>query len=164
MHCHVRLTIKDSVGFQQHTRTEKVLSLAFARRTFLKSLSRTALILPVEKILRIFTSEIALASPSAKLETTSTIPQTAGRDLGVTFVNVAGESGLNTKTIFGGEHKNKYLLETTGCGVAFFDYDHDGWLDIFLVSGTRWEGFRTGRRLPNRLFTIIAMARSRMLR
>jgi len=42
------------------------------------------------------------------------------------------ESGLNAKTIFGGEHKNKYLLETTGCGVAFYDYDNDGWLDNFI--------------------------------
>jgi len=41
--------------------------------------------------------------------------------LGFQFVNVARESGLNAKTIFGGEHKNKYLLETTGCGVAFYD-------------------------------------------
>ncbi len=39
-----------------------------------------------------------------------------GSDLGVSFLNVARESGLNVKTIFGGEHKNKYLLETTGCG------------------------------------------------
>ena len=61
--------------------------------------------------------------------------------LGVEFVNVARESGLNAKTIFGGEHKNKYLLETTGCGVAFYDFDQDGWLDIFLVNGTRLEGF-----------------------
>ena len=42
-------------------------------------------------------------------------------------------------TIFGGERKNKFLLETTGCGCAFFDYDNDGWLDIFLVNGTRFE-------------------------
>ena len=46
-------------------------------------------------------------------------------DLGLTFVNVAKESGLNVKTIYGGEHKNKYLLETTGCGVEFYDYDND---------------------------------------
>ena len=126
--------------------------MAFARRTFLKSLSRTALILPVEKILRMVTPETALASPSAELQSASTTPQTAGRDLGVTFVNMARESGLNTKTIFGGEHKNKYLLETTGCGVAFYDYDHDGWLDIFLVNGTRLEGFTSGQEPTSRLF------------
>ena len=54
--------------------------------------------------------------------------------------------------IFGGEHKNKYLLETTGCGVAFYDYDNDGWLDIFLVNGTRLEGFPAGQEPTNRLY------------
>jgi len=67
-------------------------------------------------------------------------------------VNVAKEAGLNTKMIFGGEHKNKYLLETTGCGVAFYDYDNDGWLDIFLVNGTRLEGFPAGQEPTNRLY------------
>src|ERR1700722_12745743 len=62
-----------------------------------------------------------------------------GLPLGVRFVNVAREAGLKTKTIFGGEAKNKFLMETTGCGCAFFDYDNDGWLDIFLVNGTRFE-------------------------
>jgi len=54
--------------------------------------------------------------------------------------------------IFGGEHKNKYLLETTGCGVAFYDYDNDGWLDIFLVNGTHLEGFPAGQEPTNRLY------------
>ncbi len=63
----------------------------------------------------------------------------AGAGLGIQFVNVAREAGLNAKTIFGAEHKNKFLLETTGCGCAFIDYDNDGWLDIFLVNGTRFE-------------------------
>jgi hypothetical protein len=72
--------------------------------------------------------------------------------LDVNFVNVAKEAGLNTKTIFGGEHKNKYLLETTGCGVALYDYDNDGWLDIFLVNGTRLEGFPAGQEPTNRLY------------
>ena len=72
--------------------------------------------------------------------------------LDVSFVNVARESGLNVKTIFGGEHKNKYLLETTGCGVAFYDYDNDGWLDIFLVNGSRLEGFPAGQAPSSHLF------------
>jgi len=73
-------------------------------------------------------------------------------DLGISFLNVAREAGLNAKTIFGGEHKNKYLLETTGCGVAFYDYDNDGWLDIFLVNGTRLEGFPAGSEPASHLF------------
>jgi hypothetical protein len=73
-------------------------------------------------------------------------------DLGLSFIDVAKESGLNVKTIFGGEHKNKYLLETTGCGVAFYDYDNDGWLDIFLVNGTRLEGFPPGTEPTSHLF------------
>jgi hypothetical protein len=76
----------------------------------------------------------------------------SGTPLGASFVNVAKESGLNVKTVFGGEHKNKYLLETTGCGVAFYDYDNDGWLDIFLVNGTRLEGFPAGQEPINHLF------------
>lgn len=79
-------------------------------------------------------------------------PKEQGADLGISFLNVARESGLNAKTIFGGEHKNKYLLETTGCGVAFYDYDNDGWLDIFLVNGTRLEGFPAGSEPTSHLF------------
>ena len=73
-------------------------------------------------------------------------------NLGVSFINVAKEAGLNVKTLFGGEHKNKYLLETTGCGVAFYDYDNDGWLDIFLVNGSRLEGFAPGKEPMSHLF------------
>ena len=72
----------------------------------------------------------------------------AGAPLGVQFVNVAREAGLRVKTIFGGENKNKYLMETTGCGCAFIDYDNDGWLDIFLVNGTRFESHWTPAEAP----------------
>ncbi len=87
------------------------------------------------------------ASPAKKEEQSN-----PARDPGVSFVNVAREAGLNVKTIFGGEHKNKYLLETTGCGVAFYDYDNDGWLDIFLVNGWRLEGFPSGSEPTSHLF------------
>src|SRR6516225_335148 len=68
---------------------------------------------------------------------------------GVTFVDVAKQAGLVHETIFGGEDKNLYLLETTGCGVAFFDYDNDGWLDIFVVNGRRLEDQDSGFRIQD---------------
>ena len=71
---------------------------------------------------------------------------------GVTFANQAKAAGLTHKTVYGDEHKNKYLLETTGCGVAWFDYDNDGWLDLFFVNGTRLQGFAKGQEPTARLY------------
>lgn len=128
-------------------------SLAPSRRKFLQSLCRSALVLPIEQILGIGLPKLnALLSGVSQEQGDSNSGKATGIDLGVNFVNVARESGLTTKTIFGGEHKNKYLLETTGCGVAFYDYDNDGWLDIFLVNGTRLEGFPPGQEPTSRLF------------
>ncbi len=68
-------------------------------------------------------------------------------------MNVANQAGLRHKTIFGAEQRNKYLLETTGCGVAFIDYDNDGWLDIFFVNGTRFEAnYTRGSEPISRLY------------
>src|SRR5438874_11494070 len=135
------------VGANSSTsQTREGTSLLFSsRRSFLQSLSRSAFVLSLENIL-------ALARPTrlhASMQAPATSKTTA---LGVRFINVARESGLNAKTIYGGEHKNKYLLETTGCGVAFYDYDNDGWLDIFLVNGTRLEGFPKGQEPTSHLF------------
>jgi hypothetical protein len=47
--------------------------------------------------------------------------------------------------VFGGRKTNRYLLETTGCGVAMFDYDGDGLQDLFFVNGTTLEGFPAGQ-------------------
>jgi hypothetical protein len=120
-----------------------------SRRVFLKSLSRSALVLSLESVLAMARPRWLRAAPPQKAPAPK---EEASGDLGVSFVNVARESGLNAKTIFGGEHKNKYLLETTGCGVAFYDYDNDGWLDIFLVNGTRLEGFPAGSEPTSHLF------------
>jgi enediyne biosynthesis protein E4 len=73
-------------------------------------------------------------------------------DLGVTFVNIARQAGLTTPTVYGDEHKNKYLLETTGCGAAFLDYDNDGWQDILLVNGTRLAGLSQDQTPTCRLY------------
>ena len=54
---------------------------------------------------------------------------------GINYRNVAREAGLTASFPNGGLHSKKYILETTGSGAAFLDYDNDGLLDIFLVSG-----------------------------
>ncbi len=78
--------------------------------------------------------------------------QTPKSEFNVSFVNVAKAAGLTHKTIYGGEQKNKYLLETTGCGVAWIDYDNDGWLDLFFVNGTRLSGFPKGTEPTTHLY------------
>ena len=109
-------------------------------------MSRSTLVLPLEGVL-------GLARPSRLQALAGMGDQTpSSASIGVSFVNVAKESGLNVKTFFGGEHKNKYLLETTGCGIAFYDYDNDGWLDIFVVNGSRLEGFPKGEEPISHLF------------
>ncbi len=64
--------------------------------------------------------------------------------LGFSFKNTAREAGLTAMTVYGGKDTNKYLLETTGCGVAVLDFDNDGWLDVFVVNGSVLEGFPQG--------------------
>ena len=92
----------------------------------------------------------ARAGVVSLLPTANSAPQLGPWD--VKFADVAQSAGLVHPTIFGGEEKNTYLLETTGCGVAFFDYDNDGWLDIFVVNGTRVEGFPKGQEPTNHLY------------
>ena len=53
------------------------------------------------------------------------------------FKDVASQAGLTLKNVFGGLNRKDYLLETTGNGVAIFDYDGDGRDDIFIANGTR---------------------------
>src|SRR5919202_1303163 len=71
---------------------------------------------------------------------------------GFSFVNVARDAGLNHLTVYGGQSSNKYLLETTGTGVAFIDVDNDGWLDLFFVNGTTLEGFPAGSAPTHHLY------------
>ncbi|MBM3775517.1 MAG: VCBS repeat-containing protein, partial [Acidobacteria bacterium] len=81
-------------------------------------------------------------------------PQPRGKPSGLPFharfTDVAQQAGLHHPVVYGGVDRKLYILETTGCGCAFVDYDNDGWLDIFLLSGTRLEGNPEGA--TNRLY------------
>ncbi|HWW97169.1 MAG TPA: VCBS repeat-containing protein, partial [Edaphobacter sp.] len=135
--------------------------MIWSRRGFLQSLSRTALVLSLEDVLALALPAQTPTPPVSSRPTYDAKSRPApegphspikGTPLGLTFIDVANQAGLNAKTIYGGEHKNKYLLETTGCGVAFFDYDQDDWVDIFLVNGSRIEGFPKGQEPVCHLF------------
>jgi enediyne biosynthesis protein E4 len=70
----------------------------------------------------------------------------------VSFVDVAASAGLTAPIVYGGIERKRYIVETNGCGVAFIDYDNDGWMDILLLNGTRLEGFGKGQEPTTMLY------------
>src|SRR5438128_12131849 len=83
----------------------------------------------------------ALATPLCKwkpgtiLQATR-VPQTITKSP-VQFVDVAREAGLVTPNVWGDPDHKRYIIEAKGSGIAFFDYDNDGWLDIYMTNGTQ---------------------------
>ncbi|MHC4304815.1 MAG: CRTAC1 family protein, partial [Planctomycetota bacterium] len=53
---------------------------------------------------------------------------------GPRFVNVAAEAGVDA-IVYGGGSVKDHLLESVGCGVAWIDYDNDGWQDLYVING-----------------------------
>jgi len=68
------------------------------------------------------------------------------------FEDIAEKAGLVDNIVFGEERIKKYILETTGTGVAVFDYDNDGWPDIFIVNGSKLAGIPKGSEPTNHLY------------
>jgi len=55
----------------------------------------------------------------------------------VQFIDVAERAGLKVPNVWGGTEHKRLIIETKGSGIAFFDYDNDGWIDIYLTNGSR---------------------------
>jgi hypothetical protein len=72
------------------------------------------------------------------------------QDVSLRFRDVAEEAGVARALTFGGVGEKRYILETTGTGAAFIDYDDDGDQDLFVVDGRRLEGVPEGA--GNRLY------------
>ena len=64
---------------------------------------------------------------------------TSDNPIPVTYVDVAKEAGLHSVNVWGGVEHKKYIIEAKGNGIAFFDYDNDGWIDIYLTNGSRLD-------------------------
>ncbi|HUE43343.1 MAG TPA: CRTAC1 family protein [Candidatus Sulfotelmatobacter sp.] len=100
-----------------------------------------ALATPLWKWKRSLILEAAQApkkTPGARSANASATSAAAGSG-GVQFVDVAREAGLNLPNVWGGVDRKRYIIEAKGSGLAFFDYDNDGWLDIYLTNGTRFD-------------------------
>jgi enediyne biosynthesis protein E4 len=85
--------------------------------------------------------------PFVKLFSASQSPAQIPKPL-AHFTDIAQKAGLRDPVVFGGVDTKKYIIETTGTGVAIFDYDNDGWPDIFVVNGTTLENDRLSAKPP----------------
>jgi enediyne biosynthesis protein E4 len=71
----------------------------------------------------------------------------------VQFIDVAEKAGLNIPNVWGGIDQKRVIIETKGSGIAFFDYDNDGWLDIYLTNGNRFDAhWPAGKQPTTHLF------------
>lgn len=116
--------------------------MIYSRRAFMGLSVGSAIALSTERLLGQGVAAHA-AKPLAR-------QAPSGRPFHAHFVDVGPAAGLHAPTIYGGVDSKRYILESTGCGCAFIDYDNDGWMDVFLLCGTRLEGAPDGA--TNRLY------------
>lgn len=75
------------------------------------------------------------------------------RASGANFVDVAKPAGLTVPNVWGGTDHKRSILESKGSGLAFYDYDHDGWIDIYLTNGDHLDGkWPAGKAPTSHLF------------
>ena len=78
--------------------------------------------------------------------------QTTLPPIHVDFRDVAQEAGLTAINVAGDPNHKKYILESTGAGVAIFDFDNDGLPDVFLVNGTTLDSKGPGEKSASHLY------------
>ncbi len=92
----------------------------FPRRRFLGS----SLLLLGSSLVDALTTPVWRWRNGLVLQSNTTASPTAP----VQFVDVGREAGLNVPNVWGGTDHKRYIIEAKGSGLAFFDYDNDGWL------------------------------------
>ena len=79
------------------------------------------------------------------------------QEVSLRFRDVAEEAGVARELTYGGVGEKRYILETTGTGAAFLDYDEDSDMDLFVVDGRRLGGVPEGA--GNRLYRNVGEGR-----
>jgi hypothetical protein len=87
-----------------------------------------------------FTTSLFAQGVAPRSVKPTTKPAASGRPFHAHFTDVSHEAGLTAPVIYGNSDSKDYILEAIGCGCAFIDYDNDGWMDIFVLCGTKLEG------------------------
>jgi len=70
----------------------------------------------------------------------------------VQYEDVAAGAGLQFQHVSGDPREKLYIVEAVGSGAAIFDFDRDGWPDIYLVNGSQWSFGPAEARPASRLF------------
>jgi hypothetical protein len=79
-------------------------------------------------------------------------PSPAVKPVPVHFEDIASQAGLTAQNVYGSDTRKQYIIETTGNGAIIFDYDNDGWPDVFLPNGSTVEGFPPGQGPTGHLY------------
>ncbi len=109
-----------------------------SRREFLRLLGAGAASLPALSPLALL--QVNRPRSLASHARPASAPAFASAPAPVVFTDITTAAGLSHAINVSGPRENKqFLLEEMGCGVALFDYDNDGWLDIFLVNGSSFD-------------------------
>ena len=80
-----------------------------------------------------------------------------GSDWRVRLVDVAEHAGLKQPSVYGGLDRKRFIIETNGAGVAWIDYDNDGWVDVFAVDGGSISSPAVASRSHHRLFRNLSL-------
>jgi hypothetical protein len=82
--------------------------------------------------------------------------KSSGQDSGHFFTDVTRQAGIQFRYNFG-DYTYENILESSGSGITIFDYNNDGWMDLYMLNGTYIEGVsdpdgRTFKNTPNELY------------
>jgi len=94
---------------------------------------------------------ILVVSPAASQRQLAVSTAAADQPAPVTFDNIERAAGVAFDHV-NGASADKHLVETMGSGGLFFDYNDDGWIDIFLVDGGSLADSRKAPRARHRLY------------
>ena len=94
---------------------------------------------------------VACSTQSSEQNTVRTTGQIVPKSAAVHFVDVTHEVGIDFVHT-SGRSGRKYGVETIGSGAVFFDYDNDGWMDLYAVNGADLPGFTSAVAPRNALY------------